>query len=174
MPPFFYPFTPMIFRQATLADLPRILTILDAAIRRLGALGIDQWQHGYPNRQRIEEDLREGLGYVLEAEEVVAYGAVIFTGEEAYKSIEGEWLTSTDDYVVVHRLCVADEAVGRGYGRAFMEHTIHLAQGRTTSFRVDTHADNHTMQRLLTTLGFQRCGIIYIESHRLVAFERLF
>ena len=77
----------MIFRPATPADLPRILTILDAAIRRLGAQGIDQWQHGYPNRQRIEEDLKESIGYVLEAEEVVAYGAVIFTGEEAYKSI---------------------------------------------------------------------------------------
>lgn len=164
----------MIFRQATPADLPRILTILDAAIRRLGAQGIDQWQHGYPNRPRIEEDLREGIGYVLEAEEVVAYGAVIFTGEKAYKSIEGEWLTSTDDYVVVHRLCVADEAIGRGYGRAFMEHTMELAQGRTTSFRVDTHADNHTMQQLLTTLGFQRCGIIFFESRYLVAFERLF
>ena len=49
----------MIFRPATSADLPRILTILDAAIRRLGAQGIDQWQHGYPNRKRIEEDLRE-------------------------------------------------------------------------------------------------------------------
>ena len=110
---------------------------------------------------------------MLEAEEVVAYGAVIFTGEKAYESIEGEWLTSTDDYVVVHRLCVADEAIGRGYGRAFMEQMMELAQGRTTSFRVDTHADNHTMQRLLIELGFQRCGIISIESHPLVAFERL-
>lgn len=164
----------MTFRQATKTDLSAIMTILEAAIRRLGAAGVDQWQHGYPNRARIEQDVAEGIGYVIEEEDrVVAYGAVIFTGEEAYRAIEGRWLTEEENYVVVHRLCVADEVVGHGFGRRFMEATEQLARGRVQSFRVDTHADNRVMQSLLPRLGFTRCGIIYFESRHLVAFEKI-
>ncbi|MDO4758968.1 MAG: GNAT family N-acetyltransferase [Rikenellaceae bacterium] len=162
------------FRKATHTDLTAILTILEAAIRRLGAAGVDQWQHGYPNRERIEADIEEGVGYVIEQEgEVVAYGAVIFTGEPSYREIEGAWLTHEEDYVVVHRMCVADKVVGCGFGRSFMQQVEALARGRVRSFRVDTHADNRVMQSLLPKLGFQRCGIIYFESRYLVAFEKL-
>lgn len=165
----------MIFRPATPEDLPAILVILEAAIRRLGEAGVDQWQHGYPNRTRIEADLEEGIGYVVaEEDRVVAYGAVIFTGESSYREIEGAWLTEVEDYVVVHRMCVADEVVGRGYGRRFMQAVEQLSRGRVQSFRVDTHADNRVMQALLPKLGFRRCGIIYFESRRLVAFEKVF
>lgn len=164
----------MTFRQATKTDLSAIMTILEAAIRRLGAAGVDQWQHGYPNRARIEQDVAEGIGYVIEEEDrVVAYGAVIFTGEEAYRAIEGRWLTEEENYVVVHRLCVADEVVGHGFGRRFMEAVEQLSRGRVQSFRVDTHADNRVMQSLLPRLGFTRCGIIYFESRHLVAFEKI-
>ena len=92
----------MIFRRATLHDLPTIYDILEGAIRRLAAMGVDQWQHGYPNRARIEQDVAEGIGYVIEEEgRVVAYGAVILTGEEAYRTIEGRWLSDEENYVVV-------------------------------------------------------------------------
>lgn len=164
----------MIFRQATPHDLPTFFEILEGAIRRLGAMGVDQWQHGYPNRARIAQDVAEGIGYVIEEEDrVVAYGAVIFTGEEAYRAIEGRWLTDEENYVVVHRMCVAEEVVGCGFGRRFMEAAEEMARGRVKSFRVDTHADNRVMQALLPRLGFTRCGIIYFESRRLVAFEKI-
>lgn len=164
----------MIFRQATPHDLPTIYEILEGAIRRLGAMGVDQWQHGYPNRARIAQDVADGVGYVIEEEDrVVAYGAVIFTGEEAYRAIEGRWLTEEENYVVVHRMCVAEEVVGHGFGRRFMEAAEQLSRGRVQSFRVDTHADNRVMQALLPRLGFTPCGIIYFESRRLVAFEKI-
>ena len=30
--------------------------------------------------------------------------------------------------------------------------------------RIDTHADNKVMQKLITAYGFDRCGIIYIDD----------
>ena len=164
----------MIFRQATLHDLPTIYDILEGAIRRLGAMGVDQWQHGYPNRARIEQDVAEGIGYVIEEEgRVVAYGAVILTGEEAYRTIEGRWLSDEENYVVVHRMCVAEEVVGHGFGRRFMEAVEQLSRGRVQSFRVDTHADNRVMQSLLPRLGFQCCGTIRINGRPFEAFEKI-
>ena len=55
----------MIFRQAVAADLERAIEIMNAAIVRLGAAGVDQWQHGYPNAERLKSDVEEGIGYVL-------------------------------------------------------------------------------------------------------------
>lgn len=155
-------------------DVPAIMTLVEAAVRRLAAMGVDQWQDGYPNRGRIEQDVAEGIGYVIEENDrVVAYGAVIFTGEDAYRVIEGRWLTEEENYVVVHRMCVAEEVVGQGYGRCFMEAAKQLSRGRVRSFRVDTHADNRVMQALLPRLGFTRCGTIRIDRRPFEAFEKI-
>ena len=119
----------MIFRKAILDDLERATQIMNAAIVRLGAAGVDQWQHGYPNAERLVRDVEEGIGYVLvKDDEVVVYGAMVFTGEPAYAEIaDGEWLTSEGDYAVVHRMCVAEEYVGKGYGRRFMAEAERVA-----------------------------------------------
>ena len=155
-------------------DVPAIMTLVEAAVRRLAAMGVDQWQDGYPNRGRIEQDVAEGIGYVIEeADRVVAYGAVIFTGEDAYRAIEGQWLTEEENYVVVHRMCVAEEVVGQGFGRRFMEAAEQFSRGRVRSFRVDTHADNRVMQSLLPRLGFTRCGTIRIDGRPFEAFEKI-
>lgn len=163
-----------VFRPASCQDTERVWQIVVEAIHRLGVAGVDQWQHGYPNQARIEEDIADGIGYVMECKgKVVAYGAVLFTGEPAYAEIEGSWLTEGEDYVVLHRMCVADEVVGQGFGRRFMEEVEALARGRVSSFRIDTHADNPIMHRLVGELGFQRCGVIYFESRYLVAYEKV-
>ena len=41
--------------------------------------------------------------------------------------------------------------------------------------RIDTHTDNKVMQKLLTKLGFQRCGIIYVieDNYPRYAYEKV-
>lgn len=167
-------FEQMLFRPAHNADIPAILVLIEAAVRRLAGQGVDQWQDGYPNRACIEEDVATGAGYVIEEQgEVVAYGAVIFTGEEAYRTIDGAWLTEGTDYVVVHRVCVADAVVGQGFGRRFMEAAEALARNRVRSLRVDTRAENRVMGNLLPRLGFTRCGVIQIDGCDFIAYEKV-
>ena len=164
----------MLFRPAHNADIPAILSLIEAAVRRLKEQCVDQWQDGYPNRACIEEDVATGAGHVIERQgQVVAYGAVIFTGEEAYRTIRGAWLTDEADYVVVHRMCVADAVVGQGFGRRFMEAAEALARGRVRSLRVDTRAENRVMGTLLPRLGFTRCGVIQIEGRDFIAYEKV-
>lgn len=165
----------MIFRKATIADLERMTQIMRDAIARLGAAGVDQWQHGYPNRERLERDVEEGIGYVLcDDDKVVAYGAMVLTGEPAYAHItDGGWLTSDDNYAVVHRMCVAEECIGKGFGREFMAAAEREAAKSRRSMRIDTHADNRIMQQMVRSMGYEYCGIIYFESRYLTAFEKL-
>ena len=60
---------------------------------------------------------------------VIAYGAVVFDGEPAYDAIEGAWLTD-GEYVVLHRMAVADGEKGRGVATEFMRRVEAMACGR--------------------------------------------
>lgn len=103
---------------------------------------------------------------------VIAYGAVAFDGEQAYDAIEGTWLTG-GDYVVLHRLAVADGEKGRGRAREFMQRVEAAARRRGVgSFRVDTNFDNRYMLRLLARLEFVYCGKVRYRSGERLAFEK--
>lgn len=103
---------------------------------------------------------------------VVAYGAVVFDGEPAYEAIEGAWLTD-GDYVVLHRMAVADGEKGRGVATEFMRCVEAMACGRgTDSMRVDTNFDNRYMLRMLGRLGFVYCGKVRYRSGERLAFEK--
>ncbi len=103
---------------------------------------------------------------------VVAYGAVVFDGEPAYEAIEGAWLTD-GDYVVLHRMAVADGEKGRGVATEFMRRVEAMACGRGTgSMRVDTNFDNRYMLRMLGRLGFVYCGKVRYRSGERLAFEK--
>ena len=162
----------MIFRKATTADIDSITQIIADASARLGAAGIDQWQRGYPNRASVERDVEAEVGMVLcEGDEILAYGAVIFSGEPAYDAITGgEWLTS-GEYAVIHRLCVSEIFVGMGFSKRFMEAAEAMAAEYVPAMRIDTHPQNMIMQGLIKSLGYSYCGDVVIESRRL-AFEK--
>ena len=103
---------------------------------------------------------------------VIAYGAVVFDGEPAYDAIEGAWLTD-GEYVVLHRMAVADGEKGRGVATEFMRRVEAMACGRGTgSMRVDTNFDNRYMLRMLGRLGFVYCGKVRYRSGERLPFEK--
>lgn len=163
----------LTFRQATTADAQRILEIIGQAKVQMRRLGSSQWQEGYPAAADIAADIAHGRGWVLcRTEDVIAYGAVVFDGEPAYDSIDGAWL-SVEDYVVVHRLAVADGEKGCGRATEFMRRVEVCAHTRgIRAFRIDTNFDNRYMLRMLDTLGFVYCGRICYESGERLAFEK--
>lgn len=120
-----------------------------------------------------EAGSRTEAGDGTETGTVIAYGAVVFDGERAYGAIEGAWLTG-GEYVVLHRLAVADGEKGCGVAAEFMRRTETLARQRGVGgFRVDTNFDNRYMLRLLERLGFVYCGKIVYQSGERLAFEKL-
>lgn len=158
--------------------MERILQIIAQAQRQMREAGSLQWQNGYPARQHIAADMRRGYGYVLQRPDaaapqaVIAYGAVIFDGEAAYRDIEGAWL-GEQAYVVLHRLAVADGEKCRGVATEFFHRTARLARRRGIgSFRVDTNFDNHRMLHILRREGFVYCGKVHYESGERLAFEK--
>ena len=161
-----------MIRKATIGDIEMIMGIVRSAQQALCELGIDQWQDGYPRVNDIEEDIEHGVGYVAtDGDKALGYAAIVLTGEPAYEQIADLWHTS-EQYVVVHRLCVYNSARRQGVALRLMQHAAQIAREHDYSaFRIDTHKGNIRMLGMMERLGFKHVGTIVYESGEREAYE---
>lgn len=174
----------MILRPTRPSEIDRVMQILSDGRASIAALGIDQWQGGYPSRATIEEDVAAGKSRVVEAEDgsLLATAMVDFDGDAIYDSIDGAWLTSSTSenpaYACVHRVAVAAESKGKGAAKFLLAEACAAAKrAGLESVRVDTHPGNVPMRSLLEACGFKLCGIILIayageDTPERVAYEK--
>lgn len=153
-------------RQTTLDDVSAILEIYEASRRFMRLSGNpSQWTNGYPGKSDILRDIKENHGYVLYDESgILATFHLSLKCDPSYAIIEGGW-HSNEDYGVIHRIAVAEHAMGKGLATRCLEEAekIILKNGRRW-LRVDTHKDNLPMQGVILKNGFLYCGIIYVLS----------
>jgi hypothetical protein len=163
-----------VWRLAEKKDVDKIVEIIAGAVKRLAQAGINQWQNGYPNREVVIADIEKGVGRVVcKGDEILIYGAVVYSGEKAYDDLKGgAWLMETHDYATIHRVCVVNNGVGKGYGKIFMTFAEDEVKKTFRSIRIDTHPDNKIMQSMVESLNYSYCGTVMYESLRL-AYEKL-
>lgn len=162
-----------MIRIATTEDIVEVMSIVADAQLSLRELGIDQWQDGYPSKSVIAEDIASKVGYVYCIDnKVVGYAAIVFDGEETYAQIaDSEWNT-TNNYVVVHRLCVRRGYTKTGIAMALMDYASQMAiEKGCTGFRIDTHRGNIRMLAMLEKIGFKYVGVIYYDSGERLAYD---
>mgnify|MGYP003292243185 CR=1 FL=1 len=149
-----------MIRKATIADLSAILDIYRSARAFMAASGNPtQWGSTYPAPELLEEDIRLGRLYVDTQGDLVC-GVFMFTigDDPTYAYIEeGAWLDNSA-YGVIHRVASGGTVPG------VLGRCIAFCRVQCPHLRIDTHADNHRMQRLLSASGFTRCGTIYVED----------
>ncbi|GEK29506.1 GNAT family N-acetyltransferase [Furfurilactobacillus siliginis] len=153
-------------RLATAADLDQVMVIIHAAQQFIARQGFDQWQDGYPAQTDMLADITAQQLYVLTLHgQVVAVAAAVRGIDPNYRLIEeGAWLQS-HDYAAIHRVAVANDFRGEHLGQRLFERLFaKLSQDGVDAVRVDTHAGNVPMQHLLTRIGFDFCGFIYIDG----------
>ena len=170
----------MNFRKSTYDDIDTMMNIVNDAKSLLKSQNIDQWQSGYPNRALLEQDVKDGIGYVLcDDDRVVGMCAITFGADESYQEIEGSWKTQGHNYTVVHRMAVASDCHGRSLGMQMYKEAEKLAQTQNNqSIRADTHQENIAMQKTMYKCGFEPCGIIHIkggeeDGHPRLAMEKI-
>lgn len=162
------------FRQATQDDAEAIWQILFQAIQRRKTDGSSQWQDGYPNPDVVKRDIEQHVAYVLTHDDtVVAYSAMFINDEPAYAAIEGKWL-SEGDFVVVHRIAVAQEYIGQGLAKQILFCIEELARNKEIySIKCDTNFDNIAMMKTFDSLGYRYCGEVYFRGSARRAYEKL-
>lgn len=162
------------FRKALVTEQSRVWEILEQAIIRRKEDGSKQWQDGYPNPDMVRKDIEAGIGFVLiESDAIVGYAAVLINDEPTYADIEGKWLTN-GDFVVVHRVAVAQNSLGRGLSGKILEYIEeYAASNNIYSVKVDTNFDNIAMMKILEKRGYVYCGEVYFRGAPRRAYEKV-
>ncbi len=147
-----------MIRNATTSDHAELMRIYAAARAYMRENGnATQWQGGYPHPELVSADIEAGNLYVLCTDDgriSACFG--MFEGDDpTYAYIEGEWGDNTP-YVAVHR--VASDGSERGVFRRVFE----FVSANHDHIRIDTHADNKTMQKAVEACGFVHRGTIYV------------
>lgn len=154
----------MTIRKAKTEDLPRIRPIYDAAKFYMDTSGNpNQWAVGYPPEEYLRQDIELSRLYVCEENDVL-FGVFMLSMEDdpTYRYIDGAWLND-EPYGVIHR--IASDGTQKGIFASVLEFCkARMAEKNVTNLRIDTHADNKTMQHLVEKNGFLRCGTIYLEN----------
>jgi len=165
----------MEIRKTTEQDIGRIMEIYAYARDFMAKTGNpNQWgPTNWPPEDLLRNDIKEGSSYVCTNDNGTVIGTFYFIQgkdiEPNYREItDSTWLDDSA-YGVVHRL--ASDGSERGIG----QFCINWAFAQCGHMRIDTHTDNKVMQKLLTKLGFQRCGIIYVieDNYPRYAYEKV-
>lgn len=149
-----------MIRAAVPADLPAVLDVYRQARAFMAANGNPtQWGTTYPEPELVEEDIRLGRLFV-DTEQGRICGAFMFAlGEDpTYSYIEnGAWLDHSP-YATIHRVA------GDGTVPGLLKRCVAFCRSQHHHLRIDTHPDNHIMQKLIAREGFTLCGTIYVED----------
>ena len=167
----------MEIRKSRMEDIERIMCVIHEAQESMRANGIPQWQDGYPNEEVISQDIKTGNSYVLVEDENVIGTAYIVAGHEPnYDYIEeGKWLND-HPYVVVHRIAVRKDYMGKSVARYMMEFAEKIAmEHQLQDIRIDTHHQNLSMRKFLSKLGYHACGTVYLKNgDKRIAYQKSF
>lgn len=150
----------MEIRGAQLSDLVEIMRIYRSAKEYMDATGNPtQWKNGYPSEDIVYNDIANKKLYVIcDCDEVHAVFYFAIEEEITYRKIFGGAWKSDAPYGVIHR--VASDGKIRGV----VEKCVTYCKGYINNLRIDTHERNLPMQKALERVGFERCGIIYLEN----------
>jgi GNAT superfamily N-acetyltransferase len=161
------------FRKAKITEIPQIWNILKDAIQRRKEDGSNQWQDGYPNPEVLEKDIIKKNGFVLtDGNTVIGYCAILINDEPEYQNIEGKWLTNCD-FIVFHRVAIAEEYLGKGYAKIIFNYIEEFAiQNNIYSVKADTNFDNYAMISIFKKMNYVYCGEVYFRGSPRKAFEK--
>ncbi|MCL2851889.1 MAG: GNAT family N-acetyltransferase [Defluviitaleaceae bacterium] len=154
-------------RLATPDDIDTVEAIMDDACKYLGSQGLPQWQNGYgPNRASLDNDVRLGHGYVLEADGAVRGYASLEPGpEDDYEALQnGSWEGPGEKYAVIHRVMVDQAVRGRRIGITILKMLVDEAHRMGfNDIRIDTYPGNTIMKKTVSQAGFTQRGEIMLN-----------
>lgn len=150
----------MEIKKTEIGDLDIVMSTIDSARQLMRDSGnTTQWTNGYPSKALMIGSIKAGHNFLIyQDDEVVATFDFVIGEDPNYLVIEnGNWLNNAP-YGVVHRLASTGEA--KGVAKSCFEWCF----SQFPNIRVDTHEDNIPMQKVLTKLNYEKCGVIYVSD----------
>ena len=147
-------------------DIDIIMEIISDAKAYLKSQNLKQWNldDGYPRKEDLLKDIQNNSCYLyIEDNLVIGCMSIIFTPDENYEDIDGNWL-SNDKYASIHRIAIKNNSHHKGIGiKMLLESEGIVKNNNVHSIKIDTHKDNIPMSKTILSSGYTYCGIIKLK-----------
>ena len=155
-----------MLKLATTNNLDEIMKIINDAKLYLKNQNLKQWNQddGYPTKNDLLKDINNQTCYIyLENDEIIGTMSIIFTPDENYEEIKGNWLTN-NTYASIHRIAIKNTHHNKKIGvNMLLEAEKIVLNNNVSSIKIDTHNLNKPMTKTILNAGYTYCGIITLK-----------
>lgn len=163
----------LIFQKGNKKDADRIYELFSMGISEMTANGIHQWDEIYPNRNDIDEDLEKEELFVGMCGNEIAV-AYVLNKECDEQYLNGKWLLDTEDYTVIHRLCVHPNFQRQGIGKRTLLHIEEtVKQQGIRAIRLDAFTQNPYALKMYEALGYTVAGEVNFRKGKFFLMEKV-
>lgn len=165
--------TMFFFEKAQDGDKDEVMQLLNAAKENMKENGLDQWDEIYPAISDVAKDIKEGtLTLVKQGGKLVAVYTLNKHQDAAYKF--GNFKDNSDNFIVLHRLCVKPEYRGMGIAARTLRYIDEeaLKEG-FSSIRLDVFTKNPRAVKLYESAGYSYAGDAYFRKGKFLLMEKL-
>jgi ribosomal protein S18 acetylase RimI-like enzyme len=154
-------------REARIADLDAVMSMLEEAARWMIRRGIEGWTPGAFSRRRIADLMESGEMYLalLDGKPVGIF-ALQWSDRET-------WGNVPDDAGYVHGLAIRRDFAGMGLGLEMLRRTEHMVyRAKRECLRLDCVADNEALNEYYRRAGFGYRGRAVIRGLAVSLYEK--
>ncbi|ALC82832.1 MULTISPECIES: GNAT family N-acetyltransferase [Bacillus] len=164
----------MKFRKAIKSEANKIIDMYDAAVRQMNNKGLYQWDHNYPTKEILLQDIDRQCLFVME-EDGQIYGAIVLDEFQDKEWDEVNWTLKSEPSLNVHRLVVHPDSQGKGVAKKIIASSEEFAiDNGYKQIRLDTYSENTGAMKLYLKLGFKEIGTVDFGREKLfVCYEKL-
>ena len=161
------------YRLAVPSDLDDLFYMFQSAIKHMEKNNIFQWDHIYPDKLTLGEDIeKQQMTLALINDEIAAAFVINTECDDEYA--DGAWNMPDARYMVVHRLCVNPYYQHMGIARKIMEHIEKEAMLKEVqSIRLDAYTKNPYALRLYESIGYITVGYANWRKGRFCLMEKV-
>jgi ribosomal protein S18 acetylase RimI-like enzyme len=169
----------MTITKASTTDIPEIMSLIRAAVKKMNDGGVQQWDETYPNREIITDDIKTGGLFKIPARDGTAgagrIAGIIALNEQYFPEYNDlTWEDKAGRFMIVHRLCVHPDFQGQGYSQKLMRYAEeHAKKNGYSSMRLDTFTGNQRALNLYDSLGYRRAGTVIWSKGVFQCFEKV-
>lgn len=127
---------------------------------------IYQWTNNYPTSSIIENDLKEGVLYILKNNSEIV-GSINISEEQDREYQTVNWEFDDSKVLVIHRLVVDPRHQRKDYARELMDFAEYFAKKNNySSIRLDDYSQNERIIEFYKKRGYFIRGKVYFPERK--------
>lgn len=160
-----------IIRKSNFDDLDEVEKVLSDVKTNMILNGIDQWDSEYPNREVLQKDCKDQIGFVLvENGKILSYMVLNEICDNEYYDLNWKYGTP---FLVLHRLFVSPYAQGRGVSSEMIRYAERYAlENCYQSIRLDAFSLNDTANNVYLKKGYEYVGEVIFRKGIFNCYEK--